>query len=301
VGPDVYFLNYGPEDGQGSLMRVPTAGGAPSTVVGNLTRPFSIAADATDFYWQAEDGKGSGIVEKLAMSGGPPVTLASGLSTLQDVVIMSTIQYPLTANVAVTPTDVYFVGYAMGTQAGVLSVPIAGGAVSTLISAWPSEAGPPTAVSVNGIVTDGTVLYAVTNGPSVGVLRVPLTGGSASVLAADLVDPWTLTLSGADVYFFDLGLNATSGTLQEVPELGGAAKILLKDLTSPWALVPDVGMLYFVEETGPAEGTVESFDIATGAVHDIASMLASPVAVAVDSANVYWTDFTCGTVMKAPK
>jgi hypothetical protein len=303
VGTYVYFLNYGPEDGQGSLMRVKTAGGAAAeTVAGSLTRPFSITADADNFYWQAEDGKGHGIVVKLAMSGGSPVTIAGGLQTLQGVVIMSSDQYPLTADVAVTPTDVYFVGFSGGTQAGVLSVPIGGGAVSTLISDWPVVTGTPKALSVNAIVTDGRALYAVTNGPSVGVLRVPLSGGTASVLANDLANPWNITLSGSDVYFLDLGLNATNGSLQEVPEDGGTSMILANMIPSPWAIVPDQGgMLYFVEETGPALGSIESFDVATGKVKSLAATLASPVAVAVDSQNVYWTDFNCGTVMKVRK
>jgi hypothetical protein len=302
VGTNIYFLTYGPEDGQGSLMRVSSAGGGiAETVAGNLTRPFSITADADNFYWQAEDGMGHGIVAKLAMAGGSPVTLAGGLPTLQGIVIMSTDQYTLTADVAVTPTDVYFVGFSGGMQAGVLSVPIGGGVVSTLISKWPGETGTPKAISVNAIVTDGLALYAVTNGPSVGVLRVPLTGGAASVLASELTNPWNLTLSGADVYFLDLGLNATSGTLQEVPADGGTSMILANMLASPWAVVPDDGTLYFVEEAGPAGGSVDSFDIATGKVKALAAELASPVAVAVDSENVYWTDFSCGTVVKHAK
>ena len=136
VGSFVYFLNYGPEDGQGSLMRVSTSGvGSAETVIGDLTRPFSIASDSTHLYWQAEDGKGAGTIVKLALSGGAPETLASGLSTLQGVLIASAPQYPLTNDVAVTNADVYFVGFSGGQQAGILHVPIDGGVGSVHSSA----------------------------------------------------------------------------------------------------------------------------------------------------------------------
>jgi hypothetical protein len=121
------------------------------------------------------------------------------------------------------------------------------------------------------------------------------------VLANNLVDPWTLALSGSDVYFLDLGLSATSGTLQEVPEVGGAAKILLNNLPSPWAIVSDNGSLYFVDETGPMIGSINALNVVNGSVKNLAFDLISPVAVAVDSKNVYWTDFDCGTVMKTSK
>ena len=300
-GGYVYFLNYGPEDGQGSLMRVSAGGGSPETVVGGLTRPLSIASDGNSLYWQAEDGKGGGIVEKRALAGGTTRTLASGLSTLQSVVIQSTVQFPLTNNIALTPTDVYFVGYSAGIQAGILSVPVDGGTVSTLIDQFSGDAGAAKALSVNGIVTDGSALYAVSNGSWVGILSVPLHGGPPSALAGNLVNPWVLTASGQDVFFLDVGLSGKSGTLQRVPKIGGPAKILLQKLTSPWAIVADQGVLYFAVAGGPTGGSVNAYDIASGEVSSVAPNLMSPVSVAVDAKNVYWTDFNCGAVLKAPR
>jgi len=302
VGSVVYFLSYGPEDGQGSLMRVATSGGGtPETVVANLTRPFSIVADANDLYWQAEDGKGAGIIEKLPLAGGTPQTLAGGLSTLQSVVIMSTLQAPLTNDVAVTPTDVYFVGFSGGMQAGILRVPIDGGAVSTVISQWPGDGGAAKPLSVNGFVTDGSSLFAVTNGIAIGVIRVPLSGAGASVLVQDLANPWALALDGTDIFFFDVGLNFKNGTLQSVPQAGGSAKTLLTRLASPWAMVPAGGSVYFVEDSGPVLGSVRVFDVGTGRATPLAEGLMSPVAVAVDSKSVYWADISCGSVMKVPR
>lgn len=301
IGNDVYFLNYGPEDGLGSLMRVPIAGGTAQTVAANLTRPFSITADANNLYWQAEDGKGSGIVVKLGLSGGAPTTLASGLKTLSDVLVMSEVQFPLTSNVAVTATDVYFVAFSGGEQAGVLSVPVDGGTVSTLVSQYIPDGGAPTRISSNGIAIDGTALYGVTNGPTNGVYRVPLTGGPAILLADNTANAWTLTLSGKDIFFVDEGLNFNQATLQSIPQAGGTSKVLAKGLKSPWALVADGGSIFFVDQTGPEGGSVNAYDIESGAIRTLAPYLDSPVSLAVDSKNAYWTSSNCGIVAKVPR
>jgi hypothetical protein len=305
----VYFLDYGPEDGQGSLMRVATGGGQPETVVGNLTRPFSIAADATNFYWQAEDAKG-GIVVKRAIAGGAPETLASGLPPLTDLVTQSEILAPTTNDIALSTTDVYFVGFSPGNFGGpeplqIESVPIAGGAVKPFISQWPNDSGSPDGgegyvLYPLAIVTDSRSVYLITSAGQIGVLKVPIAGGVTDVLVENLENPYALALDGTILVFTDDG-NFTNGLVETVPTSGGSPSILAKGV-APWEMVVSQGTVYFINTDQNAQvSSIDSLDLTGNKLTTLATTLPEPVAITVDSESIYWTDSFCGTVMKMHK
>jgi hypothetical protein len=302
----VYFLDYGPEDGEGALMRVPTGGGEPETVAGNLTRPFSIVADATNFYWQAEDGK-SGIIVQLAIAGGAPETIASGLPPLTDLVTQGEVLAPTTNDIALSATDVYFTGFTPGMFGGpspqdIQRVPIGGGPVEPFISAWPDDGGMPDggaayALGPLAFVTDGTFAYVVSSVVQIGVLKVPLAGGGADVLVDHLENPFALTLAGTNLVFSDDG-NFTNGTVEAISISGGSPSILSKGV-APWEMVASDGVVYFInidETTGLS--SLDTLDLTGNGLMKLATDLAEPEALAVDSESVYWTDSFCGTVMK---
>jgi hypothetical protein len=55
--------------GTGTLMKVSLAGGTPTTLVSELTRPCGLAVDATSVYWTGSEGSdsidGTGTVARL--------------------------------------------------------------------------------------------------------------------------------------------------------------------------------------------------------------------------------------------
>jgi hypothetical protein len=309
----VYFLNYGPADGMGSLMRVPTAGGkGAETVLGNLTRPFSLAADATNLYWQAEDDAG-GVIVQRPISGGATLTLASGLPTLQDLLVKGIVSIPTTNDIALSVQDVYFLGFVPGkvdyaSASQVLRVPIGGGAVTTLVSQWPDDGGPPDGgptywLDPIAIVADGASLYMTTIFTQIGLLKVPLSGGVTDVLVPDLLSPYCLALAGDAVLFGDDGSNGSNGTVQTVSASGGSTSIVTKGVT-PLGMVTSEGVVYFLDLHLALPGSptsIDSLSLTTKEVVTLAQGLAEPVAIAVDSKSVYWSDAKCGTVMRIPR
>ncbi len=60
-----------------ALMRIPLAGGTPTTLASSCAA--GIAVDASNVYWLTADGPGGASVEEVAIAGGTPKVLASGL------------------------------------------------------------------------------------------------------------------------------------------------------------------------------------------------------------------------------
>ncbi len=115
------------------IFKVPLEGGAP-TLLAMADSPNTLAVDATNVYWTNFGDSGSnGTVMKIAMAGGPPTTLASGIRS------------PF--GLAVDAIRVYWTG-----DNAVMAVPIAGGAAATLV---PQDA----AQGPFGIAVDTTSVY----------------------------------------------------------------------------------------------------------------------------------------------
>ena len=315
----VYFTSYGPENGLGALMRVPSSGGKTETVVANLDRPFSLTRDATQLYWQAEDTTGGVVVTSPLSKPGAWRALARGLPTLKYLESMGGPALPTNAEIAVTATNVYFVGFATGKVTGaeplgVLSVPIDGGAVSTLISQFPVDAGAPDGATLEagtleagpglvplGIVTDGKTLFATSFSPSFAIVEAALPAGPVRQLIGNLDYPWALALGGNEVFFSVDAPNLASGSLQSIPVGGGFPTTLLKD-GAAWMIVPDGDVLYFIDANLTiGSASIRRFDAKKKQLVTLASMLGAPQALAVDAQNVYWVDPYCGSLFKVPK
>jgi hypothetical protein len=79
-----YVSDAGPMEGKGLIVRIPIAGGSsPSVIADNLNAPRAVAVMGGWVYW-LEKGTGAknfqdGTLEKAPATGGPKVTLATGL------------------------------------------------------------------------------------------------------------------------------------------------------------------------------------------------------------------------------
>jgi hypothetical protein len=140
------------DDSEGTILRLPLAGGTPTTVAAHQASPcWGIAVDATSLYWTNAGTSANeytdGAVMRLPLTGGTPVTLASGQT------------FPW--GVAVDAASVYFTtigSNSMGNQAGVgavAKVPLAGGTPTILAT---GQDGP------QGVAVDATSVYWVDNG-----------------------------------------------------------------------------------------------------------------------------------------
>jgi len=115
-----------------SVIKAPLAGGAIVTLctlsASTAGAAFNIAVDATTVYWTGRDGT-TGTLMKVPVGGGTATTLATGPS-------------PFNA-LAIDATTVYFA------SADILSVPIVGGAPTTLVAGYPA----------GGLAVDATSVY----------------------------------------------------------------------------------------------------------------------------------------------
>jgi hypothetical protein len=250
----------GPQAFSGSIVTVPLGGGTPTTLQTGRDKPLQIAVDDTFVYW-AEGG-----TDLIAMpkGGGAPVTVSSieeyGIVTDSNHVYWTTGpdvmqgagsgggQVQLAGGqaggngIACDGTNVYWVT-TMGTPNQVVSVPIAGGTITTLATTAPGGS-----IAVNSTTVFWTVAGAV--------LSVPIAGGAVTTIASARTTPDDVpdTLVADDdwvywstVYGQDFGIKV--GYLYKAPA-GGGSVTTLSSGTLPSGLALDSNNLYWVDTNG---------------------------------------------------
>ena len=172
LGPTgVYWLSTGGLSAGTILMQTPLGGGTAATIFsppeGDQIQDFVV--DATNLYWaelNSSVGKSAVVtvdIMKMPLAGGTPATLASGQPCNWST--------PCTA-VVVGSSSVFW-----SDDGGVESVPIAGGAATTLV---PRQ-------SVKPVAVDSGFVYLAAFGqqvPFAQLMKVPLSGGATTLLAS---------------------------------------------------------------------------------------------------------------------
>jgi hypothetical protein len=195
--------------GDGSVLRAPRTGGAPTILAGGLCGPNGIAVDGNSAYLV---DTGDGAIVKIPLAGGSPTVLAMG-SFLGSLAIDS-------ANVYFTEAD------SSGLHGSIVKVPIAGGAPVVLATGFAPDltnfgcgASPPT------LAVDSRNVYWLTSAldsRGASVMAVPISGGSPTALApiaqlGENVQTPALTVDGTDAFW------AGTGAFLTVPVGGGSA------------------------------------------------------------------------------
>ncbi len=210
AGANVYWA-----DGNlpsGSVDRVAMSGGG-VVQIASTDEPIGVAVDATNIYWSTFGSSSNpvGTLVEQPIAGGAAVTLATGLATV--------------GPIALDDGHVYW----SDMFGAVSSVPIAGGAVRTLVPAQYTL--PPNTelddAPVGIAVADGTVYWTSTplQGATPNVISsVSVDGGAVSVVATPATQLSGLAVDDQFVYWSEIGV-VTPGDGLEAPPVANQGSI----------------------------------------------------------------------------
>jgi len=161
-------------------------------------RSQDIAADDTSVYWTVKGFNAAPIVQKIALAGGAPVTLANEfiITNPQDCYW----------RIAVDSQHVYWSEASATFPVGcaVKNVPVNGGAITTVIDHS----------FVTDFAVDGANVYISELG-SDSIQKTPVGGGAITPVAIGIA-PWMLLNDANDLYWLDLQFN-TIGRISKAP------------------------------------------------------------------------------------
>jgi hypothetical protein len=253
----VYWL----ED-DGSVKKVPVAGGAVTALATGLLSPRDLAQDSTSLYFtDVQAGK----VQRVAKSGGAVTTLASSLTS----------PYAI----AVDSSNVYFIENGNSTLSKVAK---AGGAVSALVTG---------SINSDVLAVDGSGLYYFA--PSQVIYKASLAGGSGTMLENIIDAGSSIVIDSTSVYW---GYTA----LHRVAVGGGTVTTYAAPIGRVGAMAADASSLYYVNLGGSA-AQIASVPLQDGTVTVLVPSSGAQVGLAVDSTSVYWTEGASASVKKVPK
>ena len=187
-----------------------------------------------------------------------------------------------------------------------------GGTVSTLASGldFPAHI----AVDTKNVYWTGVNQSGIldASSPTGAVLEVGLDGGTVVTLVSGLFAPDNVVAQGGEVFWDDWGNQSgpqNLGSVGRVPAGGGGTPVTLASSQwSPTGLAVSASALYWCNQSDPNPNDPVVFSLAApfapstsvDLAFEPASGASNPVYVAIDSVNVYWTDFNYGMVMAVP-
>jgi hypothetical protein len=206
----------------GSLVLFNLSTWTPSTLVSNLSFPFSVAAAPANVFFTAQDTSGTAVtLDEVPIDGGPPHQLAMATGAVSG------------GGLAIDAETAYFAVSSATGGGAVGSVPLAGGPPVTL---WTTGSGQPLDVTL----APGGIYWLVTAGAAQGGLWSIASGGAPTQLLTGLDALGHLAVDSYNAYFTIPG----DGQLLSLPLAGGTPAVLASDLLTPYALVVD-DAIYF--------------------------------------------------------
>ena len=270
------------------IQRVPLDGGSPVTLATiNYKTPVALRADKDNIYWEETSLAfiDEGSIKMVPKTGGATTVLID--DTLNGLLSPPSTWYP-SGGFAIGTDEIYFA--ATGYQSyQILSVPLSGGAVSTLASV-------PISYGYSGILNlsvENANLYWIDSANST-LDVLPATGGSVAVLASDpeLRGPLSFAINSDSAYWTDPGSSEGcchqmgTGRIKTVPLSGGAVSTVISDLDRPIALSADSQTLVWAEIWRVAQASIGDYTPST-----LASGITSPMPrIAVDPGDIYILD-----------
>jgi cysteine-rich repeat protein len=273
----VYWTNYS----EGTVKRVPKAGGSVELLASGLVGPWAIAVDSTQIFWTdvGADPIGvpdTGTVTRMPLAGGTANTFKTGESN--------------PVSVAVTSSYVYW-SNDRAASSSVERATLTGTGGTVLVS------------GMNGasrIALDSTHIYW-TSLFFDEVLKVVLAGGTLGdidAVATGQNGPADIAVDSTHVYW----TNYDSGEVRRAPIGGGSSATLASSQSSPAGIAVDAANIYWTSNGG---GNVLQMPLSGGTVLTVASSQNSPTFIAEDSTHIYWlnngTGSGDGSVMRVHK
>jgi hypothetical protein len=248
--------------------------------------PSNLVTDGDFIYWTQQIATG-GFVMKIDKGGGKPVEL---VSKIKDPV----------HGAAIDATNVYWIQ-----GSSIMKVAKRGGTPTTVANAGMQAT--PTSLAVDASNVYFTTVAASMDdaGTAKGsVMKVPTSGGTPTTLAADQDTPAGLIIDASSAIWI------SRTTIRWVAKSGGTVTDLpLPNTSQVVDLGVDAKYIYWTRESPDGTGSVGRMpkDASKPPVDLFASKESSPVGVAVDAVNVYWTSrgtlahqFRDGNVMMLP-
>jgi hypothetical protein len=242
----VYWTNQG----NGTVMKAPLAGGTAVELTAGLDTPIGIAVDATHAYVAAQ-----GSVVELPLAGGVATTLASGAFDAWGVAVDATHVYWTTSTSVARTTKQ------------------PGGSVELIATA---------SIGEGFIAVDGSGVYFTAEGDDA-VMKAPLAGGSTVILASDQYDPRGIALDASNVYWTNYAyngwINNDLGSVVSVPKAGGTPDVIASGLSYPTGIAV-LGSVYWAMQN---RIMADPDGMLVASAYD-------PKQVAANASHVYWTN-----------
>jgi hypothetical protein len=297
---NVYWTNAGTSAHgftDGTVMKMPLAGGTPVALATGLNLPVGIVSDGTNVYFAelgtAANNYADGVIASVPIAtGGTPTVLASAL--------------PAPQYVALDAGVVYFTTTGLTDSSGTLeSVPVTGGVAATTLASGLAD---PQGLALDGVgnvyvANYGTSTNAYADGS---IAMIPTTGGSVTTIASNQGGPLGIAVGETSAStFLVIWTNNVSGTIAGAANAANQTPtILAENQASPTGIaISNSGLVW----TDSGSGTVMTTAYFGANPAVVATGQNFPDAIASDANNnIWWTDqgtaandYDDGSVMKS--
>jgi WD40 repeat protein len=227
---------YQADEWEGTIVRFPTAGGAPTVIASRQGEPSGLAVDERHAFWVASATERLRRAPKLGGAFGGLATDTKG-----------------PARIAVDDTSAFVARSRLekrDDEAILVRVPKDGGNLTALLRGEPSRKPAAIALDADHVYLALAVTPEREYTEKGTLLRVAKTGGEPETLAADMAPPHSMVLDG-DFLYFTAATSLKEGEIARMPKSGGARQTLYKSTSAaPLAVALDATHLFFTDSAG---------------------------------------------------